>query len=53
MKRSIICIILIVLLLTSTALENVFSADWKNASVEELKAAQTEIEARIKELEEA
>lgn len=51
MKKNISCIVLIVVLITSSALADVFSSDWLNASIEELKAAQTEIEARIKELE--
>ena len=53
MKKGISCIILIVMLLTSIASADVFSSDWLNASIEELKAAQTDIEARIKELENA
>ena len=53
MKKSISCTILIIMLLTSAALADVFSPDWTNASIDELKAAQTEIDARIKELETA
>ena len=53
MRKSLSCIILIAILLTSTALADVLSSDWLNAPIEELKDAKTEIETRIKELEEA